>query len=214
MSGQFLLSTTNLFYMFLYLIVVLIIAQILFKHSFKQLGIFRIDKTTISLFIWIILFIVVSLELNQKFYNYHIENEFFIMLFLSNAIIAVVEELINRALITEYLMRIHKSPLIVIVISATLFSTIHIYGKVFSVNIALSTIITTFIMGTILGIYYFYSRNILICMIIHLSNNLIVDMIEGDMKYICYFIYLILVLKHLILTVLKEKSIRTKGEKR
>lgn len=193
--------------MFLYLIVVLIIAQILFKHSFKQVGIFRIDKPTISLFIWIILFIVVSLELNQKFYNYHIENEYFIMLFLSNTIIAVVEELINRALITEYLMRIHKSLLIVIVISSTLFSTIHVYSTVFLGNIALSTIITTFFMGIILGINYFYSRNILACMIIHLSNNLIVDMIEGDMKYICYFIYLILVLRHLIITIAKEKSL-------
>lgn len=92
------------------------------------------------------------MEFNQNFYNYHIENEYFIMLFLSNTIIAVVEELINRALITEYLMRIHKS--LLIVTSSTLFSTIYVYSTVFWGNIALSTIITTFIMGMILRILY------------------------------------------------------------
>lgn len=195
--GQCLFTSDILFYLFLYLIVVVIIGQICFRHSFRQVGILRFNKQSLLIIVVLAIFNIFSLILNQKFYNYNIELIFFVTMFLSNTIIVFVEEFINRALITEYLIQINRNSVKIILISATLFSSIHIYGVVFFKEIELNTIITTFILGIILGIYYLYTKNIYICICIHLSNNLIVEMIEGDMKYICYFIYLVLVLWYL-----------------
>lgn len=76
----------------------------------------------------------------------------------------VAEEIVMRGGIEENLLQWKKNPAIAILVSSLLFAVLHLSP---------SLIIGTFFLGLISGWVYYRTRNVMVCIFMHMSNNII-----------------------------------------
>lgn len=72
------------------------------------------------------------------------------------------EELVMRGGVEEYLLRWKQSAGLAIVLSSLLFGILHLYP---------SMIVVAFLNGLLYGWVYYRSRNIVVCFLMHMINN-------------------------------------------
>lgn len=88
--------------------------------------------------------------------------EFYINILIIAIIPAIGEEWIFRGLIQKHLEIVFKKPYLAIIISAFIFSAIHLQFQGF---------IPRFILGGLLGLIYYWSKNLWIPILAHFFNN-------------------------------------------
>ena len=89
----------------------------------------------------------------------------------------VAEEMVMRGGIEEKLLQWKNNPVLAILVSSLLFGILHLSP---------SLIIGTFLSGLIAGWVYYRTRNVWICILMHMSNNItscLVDWLASDIQF-------------------------------
>ena len=88
--------------------------------------------------------------------------ELFFSLVVIGLVPAIGEEMVFRGLLQQSLMRWVKRPTIAIILTALLFSLIHLQVQRF---------LAIFLLGLVLGLLFYWTKNLWICIAAHFLNN-------------------------------------------
>jgi membrane protease YdiL (CAAX protease family) len=206
----------NFFYLFMLILFVPII-KVFFKHTFKEAGLYKAKQSFRNenylipaiIFAFLIIIMYAGQAISGFKFDYII-----VLIFVINQffLVAVCEELIFRGYITNKLFNFAKntkSYILIIFISAVLFSLMHL--PFFLLNGAvemgiIQRIIIPLLLGFWFAVYYSYTKNLVICIFVHGAYNLIADFTFDWFQYVCYGIFWLAMIVYLIFIIRKCKT--------
>ena len=190
----------------------ILLIRLVFKHTFKEAG-FIFNKES-YLFIGLSVVAVSLIVFLGKVLS--VWNNSSMVILIGNVItcfflVGFMEELIFRGFIFNRLLKFvngKRSFLFAVLTSAALFSLVHaplLLGDMVRLFAALSF---TFLFGIWAAVYYFYSRNIIGCVVVHGMNNIIFDItnirFSGIFGLICYYTFWVIVIAYTMMKVKKN----------
>ena len=168
----------------IYVIVHVLLIRFALRHTFKEAGFIWNKETTI-----IALFCAFYLPLTT-FLTYITTDvwwpiEFYFLIAVSNFLLtALYEELFHRGFLSNKLFKFvsgRRSFIIVVLISALFFCTAHVQKWVGEIQFydtftyLIDNLTLVFGMGVWTAVYYFYTKNLTVCIILHGAHNCIVN---------------------------------------
>lgn len=149
------------------------------------------------------IFIVIIVVINSSIYKEAINWTNILHFSIDNIMFnGFVEEWIFRGYFVSQFLRIIKSKRNVVIISAVIFSLMHLPNYLLTIDtISIGGIIyrllIPFLMGIALATIFVKTRNLFICVLVHGVYNLISDVTWDWWMYVCYGIYWVMLLLYL-----------------
>ncbi|MCL2637115.1 MAG: CPBP family intramembrane metalloprotease [Oscillospiraceae bacterium] len=212
------LHFVNYDYLFFTVLFVLFI-RFAFKHTFKEAG-FTWNKETAVFGVFCLLYLLIPIAINifsiKSTYNVWVSPQIFIIPIINNfLLIGVMEELVFRGFIFNKMCKFvsgKRSFIYAVLISATFFFIVHIpsWIQYFRfIDIGLPEFFDrgywiVFVMGIWTAAYYFYTKNLTMCILVHGVNNCIVSYTTGALSYICAWVFWIAAILLLLIKIKKS----------
>ncbi len=218
---NYILNADNIYYAFLFIVVIILTCVMIFDSSFEDMGLKsnNINKEVKSLLKFIIIFIASFTLIAQLIGGYRLKFSYIIQTIITQfCFVALVEESVFRGFICNKLFKNVKSKktlYIMFIVSAFLFSFMHLPSFLksgVSINFfqIINRLFNPFIMGIWFGIMYYSKKNLYICILWHGAYNLIFSFVFGKIQSICYMIFIIISIIYLMKTI--EQSTVKKDE--
>lgn len=207
-----LLVTIDLQYL-LCLPLFLFLIRFIFKHPFKEAGLI-IDKESWLFIGFCAVYVSLILFLGRTFSFYHTDTVILVAKVITSIfLVGIMEELVFRGFIFNKLIKFvnnKRSFIFAVLISAALFSICHAPMLLNNLSALIQKLVFTFLFGIWAAVYYFYSRNLTGCIVVHGTNNIIFTIsgvgYSNIFGILCYYIFWVIVLVFTIIKIRRAQG--------
>jgi membrane protease YdiL (CAAX protease family) len=201
-------------------LIFIVLIRFVFRQTFKEAGfIWNRETTFFAVFCLFYLLIPVVMHIVKVKTLYDVwasPMNYIIPLANNLLLVGVLEELVFRGFIFNKMCKFIKdkrSLVFAVLISAGFFAFVHLPGMVMHFNglqYFAEKLFVVLLVGAWTSMYYFYTKNLIICILVHGVHNTLVDFSpHGRLAYVIIWVFWAAAILLLVIKIKKNKNSAT-----
>jgi membrane protease YdiL (CAAX protease family) len=198
----------------------LLLIRFAFKQTFRESG-FIWNRETAFFAVFCLFYLLIPVIYNVVFIKTTFDvwaspMNYIVPLANNLLLVGVMEELVFRGFIFNKMLKFvsnKRSFIIIVLISAGFFAAVHLPGMIMNfdgLQYFAEKLFLVFFMGVWTALYYFYTKNLTVCILLHGTHNCIVNFSpHGRLSYIFVWVFWAVAVLYLIVKIKNYKRYAT-----